>query len=77
MVDGAPKTLCHKRLNMASLGKLQVQINYCKKEISLKQYKTSHVKTLQGVPKKRNIMVLCSFCLISPANINLQSCGIF
>ena len=26
--------------------------------------------------KKRNIRVLCIFCLISPATINLQSCGI-
>ena len=33
---------------------------------------------LQCVPKKkRNIRGLCSFCLISPATINLQSCGIF
>ena len=46
MMDGAPKTLYHKRLNVSSLGKLQVQINYCKKEISLKQYETSGVKTL-------------------------------
>ena len=36
-----------------------------------------NMNLLQGVHKKTNIRVLCSFCLISPATINLQSCGIF
>ena len=31
----------------------------------------------QLTEKKRNIRVMCSFCLISPATINLQSCDIF
>ena len=36
-----------------------------------------YASIIQGVQKKRSIRVLCSFCLISPATINPQSCGIF